>query len=325
MVSPLPLAASGDPALDRRLDWARAYADAGEPHVAAQILADLVAEAPRFTAAWFLLGDMREQADDAAGAVAAYEQALALAPDDPLGAGLRLARLGAASEEGAMSPAYVRTLFDQYAERFEAALRTRLGYRGPELLAEALTAACRKVGRAMRFACALDLGCGTGLAAPYLAEVAECLEGVDLSPAMLAQAEQLGLYDRLVEGEMGAVLAQAAPGTYDLILAADALCYVADLSVLFQAAAHALAPDGLFACTLETHEGDGLLLRETLRYAHGRAHLTAAADGSGLAVVHLAAASIRMEHGVPVPGLVAVLAHLPVAAAALQVFTPPEG
>lgn len=308
-MSVLPFAASGDPAFDRRLDWARAYGEAGETEVAAQMLADLVAEAPDFAAAWFLLGEMREQAGDRAGAIAAYGEILVRAPDDPFGAGLRLARLGATVDEGAMSPAYVRTLFDQYAERFDEALRTRLAYRGPELLAEALNAACRKLGRVMRFACALDMGCGTGLAAPYLAEVAERLEGVDLSPAMLAQADRLGLYGALHEGEMGAVLAQAAPRTYDLILAADALCYVADLSVLFQSAASALAPGGLFAFTLETYDGDDVMLRETLRYAHGVAHLAEAATASGLAILHLGDASARMEHGVPVPGLVVVLAH----------------
>lgn len=326
MVSPHVAAASGDPALDRRLDWARAYADAGEAAVAEEMLADLVAVAPGFAAAWFLLGETREEMGRAAGAIAAYEAALALLPEDPLGAGLRLARLGAAPQEGAMSPAFVRALFDQYAPRFEEALRARLNYRGPEILAEALDAACRRIGRALHFACALDLGCGTGLAAPFLAEVADRLEGVDLSPAMLAQADELGLYDALHEGEMGAVLEQVAPGLCDLILAADALCYVADLSALFAAAAAALAADGLFAFTLETHEGDDVLLRDTLRYAHGRGHLLAAADGSGLAVVHLGAASARTEKGAPVPGLVVVLAHaalMEVQAAGL--LTPPEG
>src|SRR5262249_10120434 len=61
------LQSSGDPALDRRLEWARAYLE-DDPATAAAMLADLVAEAPGFAAAWFLLGEAREKAGDASGA-----------------------------------------------------------------------------------------------------------------------------------------------------------------------------------------------------------------------------------------------------------------
>lgn len=323
MVSPFPLAASGDPALDRRLEWARAFAEAGEREVAIEVLSDLVAQAPHFAAAWFLLAEVREAAGDAAGAAVAYGEARARLPGDPLGAGLRLARLGAAPEMAAMTPDYVRVLFDQYAGCFEESLRGRLSYRGPELLADALDAACRRLGRPMHFSRALDLGCGTGLAAPLLAAVADRVEGVDLSPAMLGQAEQLGLYACLHAGEMICVLARMEPGAFDLILAADVLCYVADLAALFAAVALALARDGLFAVTLETHEGEGLILRETLRYAHGPALLAEAAQACGLGIVSLDAASARTENGVPVPGLVAVLARRD--GEVFAVLTPPQG
>ncbi|MEP9351029.1 methyltransferase domain-containing protein [Xanthobacter sp. KR7-225] len=206
-----------------------------------------------------------------------------------------------------MSAAYVRALFDQYAGRFDAALRTRLAYRGPECLAAALEAACAAGSRPLRFARALDLGCGTGLAAPLLAPWVDRLEGVDLSPAMLAQAARLGLYAELREAEMGADLAAAEAGVYDLIAGADALCYVAELGQILGAARRALAPGGLMAVTLETHDGAGVILRDTLRFAHARAHLEAAAQAAGLAVVVLEAASTRTEKSAPVPGLVAVL------------------
>jgi predicted TPR repeat methyltransferase len=303
----LPGTTSGDAALDRRLDWARSYAEGGDREAAAGMLADLVIEAPQFVAAWFLLGETLEAAGDLEGAAGAFREARERAPDDMMGAGLRLARLGAVPATGAMSPAYVRTLFDQYAGRFDAALRTRLAYRGPEVLAGALEAACAALGRPLAFARALDLGCGTGLAAPLIAPWVARLEGVDLSPAMLAQAERLGLYGGLRAAEMGADLEAAEPGVYDLILAADALCYVAELGPLLGAARRALAPGGLVAATLETHEGAGVILRDTLRYAHGRAHLVAAAEAAGLAIISLDTVSTRTEKGIPVPGLVAVL------------------
>ncbi|MGU3494639.1 methyltransferase domain-containing protein [Xanthobacteraceae bacterium A53D] len=300
-------ASSGNPALDRRLDWARADLEAGDAQAAAELLADTVGEAPHFVAAWFLLGEARQAAGDASGAAEAFGQARDRDPADALGAGLRLAQLGAVGAADAMSPDYVRTLFDQYAPRFDTALRDNLAYRGPEVLAAAVEAVCAAQGRPARFARALDLGCGTGLAAPVFADKVEVLEGVDLSPAMVERAQALGLYARLEVGEMGAALEAVPPEKLDLVLAADALCYVGDLGPIFRAAAAAMTADGLFAFTVETHAGDGLLLRETLRYAHAEALVRAEAGAAGLAVLRLEARSSRTEKGAPVPGLVAVL------------------
>jgi len=207
-----------------------------------------------------------------------------------------------------MSAAYVRTLFDQYADRFDTALREKLAYRGPELLLEAVRAACATQGRDVRFVAALDLGCGTGLAGVLFAPLVERLDGVDLSPAMLEKARALGLYAALEAGEMGAALGAMPAGGLDLVLAADALCYVGDLAPIFRAARAALAPGGLFAFTLETHEGESVMLRETLRYAHGEDYVRTLAAEAGLTVVLLERASTRSEKGVPVPGLVGVLA-----------------
>ena len=52
--------------------------------------------------------------------------------------------------------------------------------------------------------------------------------------------------------------------------------------------------------------GEGVVLQQTLRYAHGAAHVRAALAGAGLAALHLAEASTRTEKGVPVAGLVVV-------------------
>lgn len=302
------IASSGDPVLDRRLDWARAFLAEGDAAAAAELLAETVADAPRFAAGWFLLGEARLALADDAGAAEAFGRARALDPDDALGAGLHLARLGAAPAGEAMSAAYVRTLFDQYAERFDAALRGKLAYRGPELLHDAVARAATAIGRPCAFAAGLDLGCGTGLAGVLFRPWVARLEGVDLSPAMLAQAARLGLYERLEEAELGAALRATAAGSLDLIIAADTLCYVADLAPVFVEARRVLAQGGLFAFTLETHDGAGVILRETLRYAHSAALARELGEAAGFAVVLLDEASTRSEKGVPVPGLVCVLA-----------------
>ncbi|MEW6122099.1 MAG: methyltransferase domain-containing protein [Pseudomonadota bacterium] len=293
---------SGDPALDRRLEWARAYLEEGEAGVAAGMLADLVEEAPRFLAAWFLLAEAREAGGDRPGAADAYAAVLARDPGDTLGARARLARLGRGQVTGALSPAFVQSLFDQYAPRFDTALREGLAYRGPELLLEAL----RETDTRPFYGRILDLGCGTGLAAPLLAPLGAPLIGVDLSPGMVRQAEATGLYGELHVADMTDFLSRQPPASAGLLLAADALCYLDDLAPVFAAARRGLRADGLFAFTVETHDGDGLILRDTLRYAHGAPLVAGALAEAGFAVRLMHPATTRTEKGVPVPGLVCV-------------------
>ena len=69
-------------------------------------------------------------------------------------------------------------------------------------------------------------------------------------------------------------------GSADLILAADAMVYVHDIAPLLREVARVLAPGGLFAFTLETHRGEGVILGEGLRYAHSAASARAL-DRSG--------------------------------------------
>jgi len=302
---------SGDLIADRRYKWALDHVAQGDLAGAADILAQTVELAPRFATAWFALGAIRDQLGDRDGSVVAFEQARAADPEDYHGARLQLARLGAGEAAPAMTQTYVRRLFDQYAERYDAALTGHLDYRGPALLREAVEAATRTVGRRMRFGSMLDLGCGTGLGAAAFRDCAGWLVGVDLAPAMIARAETKGLYDRLVTAALADFFVQEAAerGTYHLVLAADVFVYVSELAPIVAGVAKVLKPDGLFAFTVETHEGDGVKLLPTLRYAHGEKYVRDALGAAGLAPLHLGKAAVRSEKGVPVDSLVVVAQH----------------
>ncbi|MBS7542288.1 class I SAM-dependent DNA methyltransferase [Ancylobacter oerskovii] len=296
------LLSSGDPTLDRRVDWARALLAEGNAADAAALLDEVTLRAPGFLPGWFLLGEAREALGDAAGAGDAYARARTLDPQDRLGVALRLARLGR-EEPPEMSAAYVRTLFDQYAGRFDQALE-RLDYRGPELIHGALAAACAGLGRSFAFARAHDLGCGTGLVGVRLADHVGGMDGVDLSPNMIALARERGLYDRLVAGDMVEYLAALPAREADLVFAGDAFCYLGDLGPVLAESRRVLEGGGLLAFTAETHAGDGILLRDTLRYAHAEDYVRQALEAAGLALLSCDTASTRTEKGVPVPGLV---------------------
>jgi SAM-dependent methyltransferase len=159
-----------------------------------------------------------------------------------------------------MSETYVRRLFDQYAARYDTALTGRLAYRGPALLREAVEKVTHAAGRPVHFSSMLDLGCGTGLGGAAFRPVTGRLVGVDLSPAMIAQAAAKDLYDRLGTADLADFLAEeaGAAALYQLVLAADVFVYVNDLGPIVAAVARVLAPGGLFAFTVETHSGDGV-------------------------------------------------------------------
>jgi predicted TPR repeat methyltransferase len=299
---------SGDLIADRRYKWALDQAGRGDFAAAADVLAQTVELAPRFATAWFALGAVRDRLGDRAGAMAAFEQARDADPEDYHGARLQLARLGAGVGNPAMTQAYVRRLFDQYATGYDAALTERLAYRGPAILLDAIEEAMRSAGRPLHFDSMLDLGCGTGLGGAALRRFVDRMVGVDLSPAMIALATTKRLYDRLVTAELGEFLADEASdrARYDLVLAADVFVYINDLKPIVAAVARILAPNGVLAFTVETHSGDGAKLLPTLRYAYSEAYLRQTIADAGLIVLKLAEAAVRSEKGEPVQGLVTV-------------------
>jgi len=298
---------SGDLMADRRFEFARDLQLKGDLPAAADLLLQAIELAPNFASAWFTLGGIREELGEHDAAIAAFDKARASDPDDRHGAGLRLMRLGAAPVAG-MSQAYVQTLFDQYAPRFESSLVDDLGYRGPALLFRAVLSVRSAARKPAFFKRAIDLGCGTGLAATAFAREVDHFVGVDLSPRMIARARAGGLYAELEVADMLQGLRGRADTSADLILAADAMVYVADLAPVLAEAARVLAPGGLLAFTAETYDGEGVVIGRGLRYAHAAAHVRASVEAAGLTLSLLEDRSARNEDNAPVPGLVAVAA-----------------
>ncbi len=296
---------SGDLVADRRFDFARDLQLKGDLVAAADLLVQATELAPGFASAWFTLGQIREQLGERDAAIAAFRKARDADRDDRHGASLRLMLLGA-EKLSDMPPAYVRALFDQYAPKFESALVDDLGYRGPALLFKAVLAARHAVRKPAFFKRAIDLGCGTGLAATAFAKEVDHFTGIDLSPRMIEKARSTGLYAELEVADMLEGLGGRREASAELILAADAMVYVADLVPVLKQARRVLVTGGLLAFTVETHGGDGVMIGEGLRYAHGALHVRAAIEAAGLTLSRLEDLSARNEDNTPVPGLVVV-------------------
>lgn len=198
---------------------------------------------------------------------------------------------------GQPGSAYARHLFNDYAPRFEEAL-ARLGYQAPQLLARALQPYLTANQRI------IDLGCGTGLMAPYLKPHAARLVGVDIAEKMLEQAARRGQYDELIAGDM----VEALRGEYDIIVAADAVVYVGDLQPLFAAAARALAEGGIMALSVEVNGLEsGFALQESKRYAHSPAYVQSCVEAAGMQVLSMESVALRQDRGQPVMGAILLL------------------
>ncbi len=293
---------SGDLIADRRYHYAQALFDAGEYNAAADLFEQAIECAPGWPAAFWSLGKARREAGDKTRAAAAFRECLRLDPDDRLGASLALAELDASVTIDAAPAAYVKTLFNAYADEFDAALVERLNYETPQKLA-ALIREVRKGGA--RFKKALDLGCGTGLAGEAIVADVAWLEGVDLSEGMIDKARSKGVYNALSVEDIAATL-HAARGRYDLILAADVLIYFGDLSKIVAGIARRLDRGGLVAYSVEKRDGEGWSIQPSLRFAHSADYVARVMKAAGLELVRMEEAVLRKDRGADIAGYLVI-------------------
>jgi predicted TPR repeat methyltransferase len=246
------------------------------------------------------LGHALKEQGRFAEAMDAYRKAVELKPDSPDWRHVLAALSGDSSANG--TPAtYVRTLFDSYAEDFDADLVEKLAYHVPEMLLEAVLSVAP--GRKFDI---LDLGCGTGLCGAQFRPHASHLSGVDLSPAMLAKALARGIYDRLITGDISEAMRDQENG-FDLLLAGDLFVYVGDLDGVFQSAALTLRSGGLLAFSLERHDGEGFVLHSKIRFAHSLGYVRNLAQKHGFSERVANKITVRKSGNAAVAGWLVVL------------------
>ena len=301
MAKPLDTS-SGDILADRRADYAEMLFGSGEAGPAAELMLGALEMAPGWAMGWFRLGEFHEAAGDVEAAAQAWRMAEKLDPEDRPGAALKLSLIGAGPTLARPPSAFVETLFDQYAEKFDDALVRTLEYRVPDLLMQAISAQS-----AGRFGVAVDLGCGTGLMGERLRPVSQRLEGYDISAEMLRKARTKGVYDHLAKADLQTFSHDG--GKVDLVTAADVFMYVGALEGVFAAVAGMLAPGGLFAFSVELLAGEGdFALQPSRRYAHSEAYVRRVLADKGFSVRSLVVETIRQDRREPVEGLI-VVAH----------------
>lgn len=269
---------SGDMLADRRLEIARQFEARGDYEAAIDLMGQAMEIVPGWAIGWFRLGEILLKGgrkDEAAGA---FRRSMELDPPDKAGAAVKLAILEERSL-GRMPDAYVRTLFDDYAARFDEALVERLQYRVPGVMRQVMD----EIRPPMRKEAILDLGCGTGLAGEAFLSRADLIDGVDLSPGMIAEAQKKGVYASLDVADvvewLGTCRAQ-----YDIVLAADVLVYIGDLTPLMAGVKKVLRPGGQFCFSVQDAEGESFVLGADHRYAYSEAYLKSCCHKAGMAL-----------------------------------------
>jgi predicted TPR repeat methyltransferase len=299
-----------------------------------------IAKAPEYALAFNNLGGALQRQGKLDEAIPYYEQAIALQPnytdaiygvgrvynaqgrqDEALACFRRVAEIdpehGTAQhmiaaltgEHAEQAPAaYVKNVFDTYADTFDVHLGQVLNYQTPEQLVALVTASAPAADEKWDV---LDLGCGTGLAGVAIAPFARKLVGVDLSGKMLQKAAQKNIYARLVEAELVDMLRGEIAASYDVVITADVFVYLGKLDAVFLDVKRVLRPGGRFAFSIEALEpqmaADGALqegfrLNPSGRFAHAPDYASRLAVAAGFEVLAMQPAQLRLENGAPVNG-----------------------
>ena len=263
------------PSPETALRLADILGEAGRHAEAAAILRPMRDTFPGDSRLWRAVGYACKKLGRNGEAVAAYQTALGINPQDGEASHMIAALTGTNTQR---APAdYVRGFFDSYADRFESHLVEDVAYVAPATL----RALYDRVAESAPLGTVLDLGCGTGLTAQAFQGLAQRLVGVDLSPRMLQLASATGLYAQLHEADAATALARSSQ--LSAVLATDLFIYVGDLEDIFASASRALAPGGWLLFSVEAEDGEGYTLRPTGRYAQSPAYIRALIARHGLA------------------------------------------
>ncbi len=243
-----------------------------------------------------------EKAGDIDAAVKAYEDVLAIDPEDHGGAAVRIASMGRGETPPKAPDAYVETLFDQQAEAFEDILVEQLGYAVPMIVRQRLQAL--QLGPFKRM---LDLGCGTGLTGEALRDMVDDITGMDLSENMVEIAHEKDIYETLYVAEVEDFLEDNDDDAFDLITATDVLPYLGALEPIFFGAAENMVEGGLLIFSSETLADDVLAGRPFMvgphqRFAHAETYVRERLAATGFEVIEVTDINVRMQDGHPTPG-----------------------
>jgi len=202
-------------------------------------------------------------------------------------------------------PGFMRKLFDDFSAHYDETMVDKLEYRAHLHLREFADRVLPPPVSPQRI---LDLGCGTGLVARAFRDFAQGgpIDGIDLSPRMIEAARSFGIYRDLILGDLESELVNPGP-QYDLILAADTMIYLGDLSRCFAGVSRRLDAGGHYLFAAESLSGEGWEQTPSNRFRHSESYLRSEANRAGLEFIDIEPCTLRVESSMPVGGFVVAL------------------
>ena len=260
---------------------------------------------PRHAISWNNRGNALAAKRRFEEALQSYDKALAIQPDLPQASANRDNVLFMLHRTGRCPPGYMIRLFDDFAAHYDETMVNTLSYRAHLHLRDLAQRVLPRLTPPWRI---LDLGCGTGLVGEAFKDltVGGRLDGIDLAPRMIEAARARGIYSDLILGDLETVLANSGP-SYELMLAADTMIYLGDLSACFAGVAKRLEPGGFYLFAVESSDGEGWQQTSMNRFRHSEAYLRSEAARAGLEFVELTQCTLRHESNWPVDGFAVAL------------------
>lgn len=243
---------------------------------------------PDFYEAHHNLGAYYLMARQNESALLHYREALRIRPDDE--ASRHMIRVLTQDPDVEVSaPAYIESLFDSYADYYDAHMVNHLQYQVPDQLYNMVKNAGLLASGELNI---IDIGCGTGLCGEVFKPNASRLIGIDLSQKMLEIAAQKKIYDELISTDISPWLMEH-PAEFDLALAGDVLVYFGKLEELMAAVAQCLKPGGHFAFNVETGASGDFMLMPSGRFCHHKNYLQKLARDYGFTVLAMDPVALR--------------------------------
>ena len=176
--------------------------------------------------------------------------------------------------------------YKRWAQEYNECMEAGLGYLSPDTLAARLCAHYEPRSgsqgepqlepqlESQSDQCIVDIGCGTGLAGKALAALGfTAIDGIDLSPDMLAQAGAIEIYRKLIEADLTAIL-PVADNTYDAAICTGTFTHGHVDATALEEIVRILRPGGYFAFTVHRHIWQSAGFESTLANLHKRGKLS---------------------------------------------------
>ena len=190
---------------------------------------------------------------------------------------------------------YVKKIFDEFADSFDETLQD-LDYTVPLNISQ--IAKANMQDSVLKKISILDLGCGTGLCAQNLKKIFNKAKffGVDISPKMLAKAQNKNIYKKLINDDIESYLFEQK-NKHELIVAADVLTYFGDLKTLFQGMYKSLKENGKIIFSVSALSEEDLNWQQHLsgRFLHSKKYIKKILIETGFCSIKFASCMLRKE------------------------------